>query len=506
MLIYKKFIRRLIRDYLIGSTVAVLGVSSIFIFSAIKVPNEEAVRLLVILLISLIIMIVLELFAFYRHLSPIRNLFQQSRPSVKMLEKVYLHTHRFPILTVKRIFLPHFFGLSVPAAIMMVIGIQRGYLSLPYSYLILALIGIPVVTCMHALIEFFLTALSIRPIAVFIRQLSLDLYGIDISLNGKVLISVQRKFLFSSLLLGIFPLVLFILSGYIRQDLLVNQTTVDYWNWAIIVLLTGIGFSACGAWVLSREIQHPVRTITQAMAKVQKGDFEIRAADIYSDEFSKMVAGFNHMVNGLKARESMNKLLIQSYFTTLAAALDARDPYTAGHSERVARFAMDIGKLSNLPEYELDILKKTALLHDIGKIGVRDTVLLKEGKLTAEEYEIIKLHPTLGEKILRQIEPDEAMKDILPGVRSHHERYDGGGYPDGLTGEDIPLTGRIIAIADSFDAMTSDRPYRKGMTMEKALQILEEGRGTQWDPRLTRIFIQCVNRTKLELEKEIAVS
>ncbi|WP_223299319.1 HD-GYP domain-containing protein [Paenibacillus darwinianus] len=351
---------------------------------------------------------------------------------------------------------------------------------------------------MHAFIEFFLTSLSIRPLAIFLRQLSLDLHGVDLSLNGKVLVSVQRKFLFSSLLIGIFPLVLFILSGYIRQDILKTQSIVHYWNWATLVLLIGIAFSSFGAWVLSREIQHPIRTITEAMVHVRNGDFDIDTADIYSDEFSKVVAGFNHMVNGLKARENMNNLLIQSYFTTLAAALDARDPYTAGHSERVARYAMDIGRLSDLSERELDMLKKTALLHDIGKIGVRDTVLLKEGKLTEEEFEIIKLHPALGEKILRQIEPAEAMKDILPGVRSHHERYDGRGYPDGLAGEDIPLTGRIIAIADSFDAMTSDRPYRKGMTAEKALQILEEGQGTQWDPGLTRIFMECVNKTKKE--------
>ncbi|NOU73133.1 HD domain-containing protein [Paenibacillus sp. LMG 31458] len=133
-------------------------------------------------------------------------------------------------------------------------------------------------------------------------------------------------------------------------------------------------------------------------------------------------------------------------------------------------------------EQELDLLNKTALLHDIGKIGVRDDVLLKESRLTNEEFEQIKLHPVLDESILKQIEPAEAMAPLLPGVRSHHERYNGGGYPDGLKGLDIPEFGRIIAVADAFDAMTSDRPYRKGMPIEKALAILAEGKGTQWDP------------------------
>lgn len=239
------------------------------------------------------------------------------------------------------------------------------------------------------------------------------------------------------------------------------------------------------------------------MSSVQIGNFDVRTADIYSDEFSKLVAGFNHMVSGLKMRENMNNQLIQSYFTTLAAALDARDPYTAGHSERVAQYSLQIGKWASFSEHDLDVLKKAALLHDIGKIGVRDTVLLKEGRLTDEEFELIKLHPILSEKILRQIEPAEAMSEILPGVRSHHERFDGVGYPDGLAGDNIPLMGRIIAIADAFDAMTSDRPYRKGMSVEKAMHILEEGRGTQWDPDLTTLFIQHFNGITPQLEQKV---
>ena len=150
---------------------------------------------------------------------------------------------------------------------------------------------------------------------------------------------------------------------------------------------------------------------------------------------------------------------------------------------------MRIGERSGLSAHDLDQLNKSALLHDIGKIGIRDDVLLKEGKLTEAEFDQIKLHPVLGEAILKQIQPCQTMAPLLPGVRSHHERFDGHGYPDGLSGEEIPLFGRLIAVADAFDAMTSDRPYRKGMPVEKALAILEDGKGTQWDPVFVTLFL-----------------
>ena len=225
------------------------------------------------------------------------------------------------------------------------------------------------------------------------------------------------------------------------------------------------------------------------MNRIQGGDLGRRAPDLYADEFSALISGFNMMINRLEMRQERNRQLLQSYFSTLAAALDARDKYTAGHSMRVAEYSLMIGKLSGMSEEQADLLYKSALLHDIGKIGIPDEVLLKDGKLSDEEFAIIRTHPVQGESILLQIEPIDAMADFLPGVRSHHERYDGKGYPDGMAGDDIPLFGRIIAVADAFDAMTSDRPYRNGMSHEKALTILEEGKGTQWDPYFAGLFI-----------------
>ncbi|WP_018884792.1 HD domain-containing phosphohydrolase [Paenibacillus massiliensis] len=499
--IYSQFIRKTVLNYIVGSFIAVMFTGLFFIFVAIKMPVKEALFLMTVLMLSLVIMISVELAVFFRHLHPIRRIYREgSIPSYEELRKAYIQTHRLPLLAIKRIVLPHMMGLMIPGILLTYLSIYMKWIHVPYSYLVLAIVCAPVVAGMHAFIEFFLTSHAIIPVVNHIRSMAYNLYGKDLSLEGSVLISVRKKFLYSAFLIGTFPLFLFSIAGYIRQDYLDQYNFMSYWEWTTIFLVAGAIFSSFGAWVLSRDIQHPIRNITASMRIVQQGKLDHLTPDIYSDEFSQLVAGFNHMVRALKNREDMTKLLIQSYFTTLATVLDARDPYTAGHSKRVAHYSHEIGKLAGLTDQELDTLRKAALLHDIGKIGIRDTVLLKEGKLTDEEFEIIKQHTVLGEKILLQIEPADAMVEILPGVRSHHERYDGNGYPDRLAGNSIPVMGRIIAIADAYDAMTSNRTYRQGMTEEKALSIMLEGKGTQWDPYFTGLFIANFERIRLEHE------
>jgi HAMP domain-containing protein len=487
--IYKKFLQDLIRNYMMGSGIAVVVVGGVIISTTLTISNAEMARVFFIMICSLCVMILVEFMVFRQHMKPIREMLEQEIPNLVTIREAYLQTHRFPALSVKRIMGPHFLGLSIPAMTMASIGIAMGWLSLPAFYIGLAGIGAVLVASMHALLEFFTTAQAIRPVLVHIRELGQRYYGEDVSLDGRVIVSIQRKFQLSAFLIGTMPLFLFSLATQIRLFSQSSNLTADYWKWAGIILLLGVGFSSLGARMLARDIQQPIGDLYRAMKEVQSGDLQVRASDLYSDEFSRLVAGFNHMVKGLEARESMNNQLLQSYYSTLAAALDARDAYTAGHSTRVAKYSLMIGRAVALNEQELDLLNKTALLHDIGKIGVRDDVLLKEGRLTDEEFEKIKIHPDLGESILKQIEPAEAMAPLLPGVRSHHERYDGGGYPDGLKGLDIPEFGRIIAVADAFDAMTSDRPYRKGMAVQKAMAILAEGKGTQWDPRFAQAFI-----------------
>jgi len=170
----------------------------------------------------------------------------------------------------------------------------------------------------------------------------------------------------------------------------------------------------------------------------------------------------------------------------LSEALDARDRYTAGHSRRVMEYSVGIAKHLKLPEKDIDRLKISALLHDIGKIGISDAVLHKESRLSDKEFATIKKHPEIGANIIKAI---GAFKDLVPIVYHHHERFDGMGYPQGIYGEQIPLFARIIAVADSFDAMTSTRPYRKALKIENALLEIELNSGKQFDPSISNIFI-----------------
>jgi len=186
---------------------------------------------------------------------------------------------------------------------------------------------------------------------------------------------------------------------------------------------------------------------------------------------------------------NIDKLLERTHFEMVMAfseALDAKDQYTAGHSHRVMEYSIGIAKHIKMDEKYIECLRKSALLHDIGKIGVPDVVLHKQSKLTDEEYAIIKSHTEIGATILKSI---KSFKDFVPSVYHHHERYDGKGYPQGIQGEKIPLHARIIAVADSFDAMTSNRPYRKAFPLKTALSEIERNKGIQFDPYIAGVFI-----------------
>ncbi|WNS41768.1 HD domain-containing phosphohydrolase [Paenibacillus sp. MMS20-IR301] len=484
---------------------AVLAVGSLLLLSSLTISTQEFFRLLLVLMLSFIIMAVMEIGVFLNQIKPIRAALLEENLTLPMLEKAYLHTHQMPKRAVQRILGPHLMGLSLPAILMTFWMIRNGWITIPYFYMLIAMGGAVLVASMHALIEFFLTCTAIIPLIKEFRNRALEQYGVDFSLEGHVFIPIRPKFMVSCMLIGTFPLFLFIMATHIRLHdqggAVVGVGMQNYWAWAGMVLLIGTTFSSIAAWLLTSSVQHPIDELYQAMNQVKDGNL-IQVQDEYSDEFSKLVAGFNMMVRGLQAREQQNRQLLDSYFTTLAVALDARDSYTAGHSLRVAEYSVIIGQLAGLTGQELDNLRKSALLHDIGKIGVSDSVLFKEEALTEEEFDQIKSHPVLGENILRQIEPAEKMEPYLGGVRSHHERYDGRGYPDGLAGTDIPLHGRIIAVADAYDAMTSDRPYRKGMDHDRALAILEQGRGSQWDPEFAGLFLDYFGR-KARLHQDI---
>ncbi|WP_409227949.1 HD-GYP domain-containing protein [Gudongella sp. SC589] len=181
------------------------------------------------------------------------------------------------------------------------------------------------------------------------------------------------------------------------------------------------------------------------------------------------------------------------YLSTIQAlnkTVEAKDPYTSGHANRVEKFAVDLAKAYHLPFESIQNLKTASILHDIGKIGIHDEILNKASRLTQEEYQEIMRHPAIGAEIISKV---NFLSDITTIVRHHHERYDGKGYPDGLSGEDIPIEAAILMIADSYDAMTSDRPYRKAMTPEEALSELENNAGTQFHPELVKVFVSIMD-------------
>ena len=222
-----------------------------------------------------------------------------------------------------------------------------------------------------------------------------------------------------------------------------------------------------------------------AVNRIGRQDFD--STDIKL--FNSVAGGCAVFIENGRLFKDLKELFIGS-LKALTSSIDAKDNYTHGHSERVAFISRWIAERLSaeepLEEEQIHRIYLAGLLHDIGKIGIDESVLRKTGKLTDEEFACIRKHPSIGAGILREI---KQMRDITPGVLSHHERVDGKGYPDGLVGEQIPLTGRIVGLADSFDAMTSKRTYRDAMSVDKALDEIEKGLGTQFDEKIGRIFL-----------------
>lgn len=211
-------------------------------------------------------------------------------------------------------------------------------------------------------------------------------------------------------------------------------------------------------------------------------------AEIIAKRHSQLGINFEEeLVHKFNNEQIISQNHLWEMANSLASAIDAKDPYTKGHSTSVSRYSEALARAVNLPEDEVQRITLGALLHDVGKIGIPENVLKKPGKLDDEEWQIMKQHPVIGaEKVLA---PNEALRDLTPMVKYHHEHVDGSGYPEKLKGDEIPLAARIVAVADTFHALISDRPYRKGMTVEKACEILKEGSGKLWDADLVRHFI-----------------
>jgi putative nucleotidyltransferase with HDIG domain len=236
-----------------------------------------------------------------------------------------------------------------------------------------------------------------------------------------------------------------------------------------------------GSLWLARALTDPIKQIVNDIARMTAArDFERKLdAPGSSRELDSLADAFNKLMSGLTSAEAETQSAYVGAIRALAAALDARDPYTAGHSERVSALSVLIARNMHLSETDVDIIRLGALLHDIGKIGVSDHVLRKPGPLSADEFEQIRRHPGLGARILRKV---PFLEPHLGIVELHHERPDGKGYPFGLLGDNIPLEARIVHVADAFDAMTSARAYRPARAASVALVELQRYSGSQFDP------------------------
>lgn len=265
-----------------------------------------------------------------------------------------------------------------------------------------------------------------------------------------------------------------------------TQTWLISLAFAFVAMLVGS--------IAARTLTAPLLKLSTAAGHVAAGDFSTRVETRNITEIGTLGESFNtmsdkieeHVARLAKAAQENRELFVGTV-KALAAAIDGKDKYTRGHSERVARISVAIGKQLGLSSEELETLRISALLHDVGKIAIDDSILKKPAALTNEEYEVMKTHPQKGYKIMSQI---PAMKEFLPGMYMHHEMVNGQGYPQGLTDKQIPLQAKIVSVADTFDAMTIDRPYQKGMLLPEALQRIKTFVGTRYDASVVNALIR----------------
>jgi HD-GYP domain-containing protein (c-di-GMP phosphodiesterase class II) len=268
-----------------------------------------------------------------------------------------------------------------------------------------------------------------------------------------------------------------------------------------------LGLAVLVAIIFASGISRPVRALAEKTREMANGNYDQRVevkarneiGDL-ADDFNAMSSAIQVSIEQLKKAAHENHLLFINSIRMLAAAIDAKDPYTRGHSERVARYSIAIGKNLALPERDMRNLRISALLHDVGKIGIDDRILRKPGALSDEEFEIMKGHPAKGAAIMSGV---AQLIDIIPGMKYHHEKWSGGGYPEGLEGEQIPMQARIVAIADTFDAMTTNRPYQKAMEIGYVVEKIKSFGGTRFDPRVVEAFVNAVKRNDIQIEEQV---
>ncbi|HEX5717258.1 MAG TPA: HD domain-containing phosphohydrolase [Thermoanaerobaculia bacterium] len=277
-------------------------------------------------------------------------------------------------------------------------------------------------------------------------------------------------------------------TAFAAVDRMIFQTVLS----TLLLVALALSFAYVAARWVSRPIQRLAETTHEIAAGKFGGQIETQGltfefADL-AEDFNQMSGHVERYIQQLRQAAQQNRELFIGSMRAFVAAIDAKDPYTRGHSERVAAFSRTIARYLQLPEEVQHKVWISGLLHDVGKIGVEDQVLLKEGKLTAEEFDKMKLHTVIGAEIMA---PIEQLREMVPGIRSHHEAWNGRGYPDGLKGEQIPLYGRIIGVADTFDAITTNRPYQQAFSLDYAVETIKKLTGSRFDAKIVTAFLRA---------------
>ncbi|HEX8706973.1 MAG TPA: HD domain-containing phosphohydrolase [Pyrinomonadaceae bacterium] len=279
----------------------------------------------------------------------------------------------------------------------------------------------------------------------------------------------------------------------IQDERAALASVADMRRQTLLISLVAATFALLIGFFFAKKLTQPVQALAAGAQRIANGDFSQRISIRSRTELGELGDSFNQMtdqlerfIGDLQRAADENRQLFLGTVKSLAAAIDGKDPYTRGHSERVARFSVAIAQGMDLPDDEIEKLRISALLHDVGKIGIDDKILKKPAALTDEEFQIMKQHPQKGFKIMSHI---PAMKEFLPGMYMHHEMIDGNGYPQGLKGDQIPVQARIVSVADTFDAMTTDRPYQKAMKFEDAVERIKSFVGTRYCERVVASLV-----------------
>ena len=257
----------------------------------------------------------------------------------------------------------------------------------------------------------------------------------------------------------------------------------------------GAGLGIFGAFLLATIHVNRVKRLEEAIQALGSGDLLVRVEDDSLDEVGRLTRHFNEMVDQLHSARQQNQRNFKETISALAAAVEAKDTYTRGHCDRVARISVAIGKRLKMDEKKCEELELAAILHDVGKIGVKAGIIGKASRLTDKEYKEMQHHPDIGAKILS---PLSSLQEVGRSVRYHHENYDGSGYPEGLKEDEIPQTAQIIHLVDAFDSMTTNRPYRKALSRKEAFLRIKNACGKQFDPIPVDMFFQLEEEGQID--------